>query len=70
MKPANMSVSFSITDQTSGEVKCDGTVKYFGLDYQQVLFVEDKLLGAFSAMNADAATRRRAVIINANHEEV
>ena len=55
MKPANMSVSFSITDQTSGEVKCDGTVNYFGLDYQQVLFVEDKLLGAFSAMNADAA---------------
>ena len=55
MKPSNMSVSFSITDQTSGEVKCDGTVNYFGLDYQQVLFVEDKLLGAFSAMNADAA---------------
>ena len=55
MKPANMNISFSITDQTSGEVKCDGAVNYFGLDYQQVLFVEDKLLGAFSAMNADAA---------------
>ncbi len=55
MKPANMNISFSITDQTSGEVKCDGTVNYFGLDYQQVIFVEDKLLGAFSAMSADAA---------------
>ncbi len=55
MKPANINISFSITDQTSSEVKCDGTVNYFGLDYQQVLFVEDKLLGAFSAMNADAA---------------
>ena len=55
MKPSNMNISFSITDQTTGDVKCDGTVNYFGLDYQQVLFVEDKLLGAFSAMNADAA---------------
>ena len=55
MKQANMNISFSITDQTSGEVKCDGPVNYFGLDYQQVLFVEDKLLDAFSAMNADAA---------------
>lgn len=55
MKPVNMNLSFSITDQTSGEIKCDGTVNYFGLDYQQVLFVEDKLMGAFSAMNADAA---------------
>ena len=55
MKPANMTVSFSIADETSGKVKCDGAVNYYGMDYQQVLFVEDKLLGAFSAMNADAA---------------
>ena len=55
MKPVNMNLSFSITDQASGETKCDGAVNYFGLDYQQVLFVEDKLLGAFASMNADAA---------------
>ena len=55
MKPANMNISFTITDQVSGEVKCDSTTNYYGLDYQQVLFVEDKLLGAFSSMNADAA---------------
>lgn len=55
MQSSNFTINFAITDEASNKVKCDGNINYYGLDYQQVLFVEDKLLGAFQTMNTEAA---------------